>query len=108
MHLLYTLGVSFTLIDVVLLLNMRTVVLSLQRKFAAYRMFVAMERELRDKYPSLSGDELPAEGNAPVLFSLSVLTHFTYGAVSDRSVCDLPRHDDGCEAAAVRSSVPSR
>ncbi len=62
MHLLYTLGVSFTLIDVVLLLNMRTVVLSLQRKFAAYRTFVAMERELRDKYPSLTGDELPAEG----------------------------------------------
>lgn len=81
-HLLYTFGVSFTLIDVrtrkrairlscflsltarqqvVLLLNLRTVVLSLQRKFAAYRAFVAMERELREKYPTLEGSALAAD-----------------------------------------------
>ena len=56
-HLLHTLGVSFTLIDVVLLLNMRTVVISLQKKLASYRFFVAMEKELRDKFPSVDNPE---------------------------------------------------
>jgi len=52
-HLLYILGISFTLIDVILLLNMRTVVQSLMRKFYNYRTFVAMQSELRDRYPTV-------------------------------------------------------
>jgi hypothetical protein len=52
-HILFILGVSFTLIDVILLLNMRSVALSLYRKFQGYRMFLAMEADLRDRFPNV-------------------------------------------------------
>ena len=60
-HLLYLLGISFTLIDVILLLNMRNVFLSLIRKWNNYTTFVAMEEELRLRYPTIEGDEIPAD-----------------------------------------------
>ena len=49
-HLLYILGVSFTLIDVILLLNMRNVVGSLLKKYSNYKLFLAMEKELKERY----------------------------------------------------------
>ncbi len=61
LHILYLLGVSFTLIDVILLLNMRSVVLSLFRKYSSYRLFLAMEAELRDRYPTVEAHDIPAD-----------------------------------------------
>merc|ERR1712000_796222 len=60
-HLLYLLGMSFTLIDVILLLNMRNVFLSLVRKYTNYTTFVAMEEQLRMRYPTMEGDDIPAD-----------------------------------------------
>ena len=60
-HILYILGVSFTLIDVILLLNMRSVVLSLVRRYHSYRLFAAMETELRDRYPTVLAADMPEE-----------------------------------------------
>jgi autocrine motility factor receptor len=59
LHILFLLGVSFTLIDVILLLNMRSVVLSLFRRYSSYRLFLAMEGELRDRYPTV--DDVPPD-----------------------------------------------
>ncbi len=58
-HILFILGVSFTLIDVILLLNMRSVALSLYRKFQGYRLFLAMEADLRDRFPTV--DNVPQD-----------------------------------------------
>jgi E3 ubiquitin-protein ligase AMFR len=66
LHVLYTLGLSFTMIDVVLLLNMRTVVLTLRKRFMSFRFFVALERELREQFPSVEDPDQLRDEICPV------------------------------------------
>ncbi|CAG8539909.1 5877_t:CDS:2 [Paraglomus occultum] len=58
MHIMILHGISFTLIDAVLFLNMRSVFNNLRKKIAAYRSYRQAITNMQAQYPSASEQEL--------------------------------------------------
>jgi hypothetical protein len=57
-HLQYVHGVSFSLVDLTLLVQARIVWVQLSKRIASHRNYVRLVRSIRETYRSLSGDEL--------------------------------------------------
>jgi autocrine motility factor receptor len=57
-QILYLHGISFTLIDAVLFLHMKTVFVHLRDKIIAYRNYRKLAENMKSSYPDVSGEIL--------------------------------------------------
>lgn len=57
-HLQYLHGLSFSLVDLVITVNVRLVWVKLSKRIAAHRNYMRLRTAIREQYKSLSGDQL--------------------------------------------------